>query len=140
MMDQKLLIVDDQNDLRRMVRIALGYGKYVMFEAKTGAAALDLVEREHPDVILLDVMMPGELDGFEVCRRIRKSAATQNYSPYVALLTARQQAADIDAGRAAGADIYIVKPYSPLRLVEIIESRKNAPKTMSVVTPGQSGP
>jgi CheY-like chemotaxis protein len=140
MMDQKLLIVDDQNDLRRMLRIALGYGKYVMFEAENGTTALDLVEHERPDVILLDVMMPGELDGFEVCRRIRQFAAAHEYSPYVALLTARQQAADIEAGRAAGADIYIVKPYSPMRLVEIIESRASSTKTMPVVTPRQSSP
>ncbi|TRZ57728.1 MAG: response regulator [Rhodocyclaceae bacterium] len=135
-MNQKLLIVDDQDDLRRMLRIALGYGKYVMFEADNGADALDIAEREHPDVILLDVMMPGGLDGFEVCRRIRQLAKTSEYMPYVAQLTARQQTADIEAGRAAGANIYIIKPYSPMRLVEIIESRANASATMTVVRPG----
>jgi len=136
MMNQKLLIVDDQDDLRRMLRIALGYGKYVMFEADNGADALALVEREHPDVILLDVMMPGGMDGFEVCRRIREFAANEQYSPYIALLTARQQNADVDAGRDAGADIYIIKPYSPMRLVEIIESRTKTAAAMSVVRPG----
>lgn len=135
MMDQKLLIVDDQDDLRRMLRIALGYGKYVMFEADNGAAALDIVEHEHPDVILLDVMMPGGMDGFEVCSRIRQLAATHNFSPYVALLTARAQPADIVAGSSAGADIYIIKPYSPMRLVEIIESRNSASTPMTVVRP-----
>lgn len=136
MMNQKLLIVDDQDDLRRMLRIALGYGKYVMFEADNGSDALDIVERERPDVVLLDVMMPGSLDGFEVCRRIRQFATARQFSPYIALLTARQQAADIEAGRDAGADIYIIKPYSPMRLVEIIESRATASATMSVVRPG----
>ncbi|MCX7175338.1 MAG: response regulator [Proteobacteria bacterium] len=137
MMNQKLLIVDDQDDLRRMLRIALGYGKYVMFEAENGAIALDIAARERPDVILLDVMMPGGMDGFEVCRRIRQLAGSVEYTPYVALLTARQQTADIEAGRAAGADIYIIKPYSPMRLVEIIESRTNIATTMSVVRPGR---
>ncbi len=136
MMNQKLLIVDDQDDLRRMLRIALGYGKYVMFEAENGADALDIAGREHPDVILLDVMMPGGLDGFEVCRRIRELASGGGYTPYIALLTARQQTADIEAGRAAGADIYIIKPYSPMRLVEIIESRATAPAAMTVVRHG----
>lgn len=136
MMNQKLLIVDDQDDLRRMLRIALGYGKYVMFEAENGADALTIVERESPDVILLDVMMPGEFDGFEVCRRIRTFAAANQYCPYVALLTARQQAADVEAGRVAGADVYIVKPYSPMRLVEIIESRTTPAPEMIVVRPG----
>lgn len=136
-MHEKLLIVDDQNDLRRMLRIALGYGKYVMFEADNGTAALEIVERERPDVVLLDVMMPGGLDGFAVCRRIRELAEAARYAPYVALLTARQQEADIEAGREAGADIYIIKPYSPLRLVEIIESRANAAAAMAVVRPGR---
>lgn len=136
-MKHKLLIVDDQDDLRRMLRIALGYGKYVMFEAEAGAEALDIAEREHPEVILLDVMMPGGMDGFEVCRRIRESTAGDEAAPYIVLLTARQQTADIDAGREAGADIYMIKPYSPMHLVEIIESRKRYAKGMAVVQPGR---
>lgn len=136
MMNQKLLIVDDQDDLRRMLRIALGYGKYAMFEANNGSDALAAVERERPDVILLDVMMPGGMDGFEVCQRVREFAAANDFTPYIALLTAREQVADIEAGRRAGADIYIVKPYSPLRLIEIIESRTDSPSKMAVVRPG----
>jgi two-component system phosphate regulon response regulator PhoB len=132
-MEQKLLIVDDQNDLRRMLRIVLGYGKYIMFEASTGLEALAIAEREHPDVVLLDVMMPGGMHGFEVCSRIRQIAYAVENPPYIALLTALERPEDIASGQAVGADIYIIKPYSPVRLVEIIESRLRSGKAIPVV-------
>jgi CheY-like chemotaxis protein len=59
-MEEKLLIIDDQDDLRRMLRIALGYGKYIMYEATTGVEGLVIAERERPDVILLDVIDAGK--------------------------------------------------------------------------------
>ncbi len=70
-MNEKLLIVDDNGDLRRMLRISLGYGKYKMYEAATGAEAMQIAREQHPNVMLLDVMMPGELDGFQVCEMIK---------------------------------------------------------------------
>ena len=134
-MNQKLLIVDDQDDLRRMLRIALGYGKYAIFEATTGTEALNIAEREHPDVILLDVMMPGGMHGFEVCCRIRQSAYAKQKPPYIALLTAMELPEDIANGEAVGADAYIIKPYSPMRLIEIVESRLRSTKAILVVRP-----
>jgi DNA-binding response OmpR family regulator len=131
--DQKLLIVDDQDDLRRMLRIAVGHDKYTVFEATTGAEALKIAEQEHPDVILLDVMMPGGMHGFEVCGRIRYSAYARAKPPYIALLTAMEQPEDIANGQAVGADVYIVKPYSPVRLVEIVESRLRSANVIPVV-------
>ncbi|MEI7429974.1 MAG: response regulator [Betaproteobacteria bacterium] len=134
-MEHKLLIVDDQNDLRRMLRIALGYGKYVMYEASTGAEALEIAELEEPDVILLDVMMPGGMHGFEVCSRIRQFDYAKKKPPYIVLLTALEQPEDIANGQAVGADIYVIKPYSPVRLVEIVESRLTSQKAIPVVRP-----
>jgi CheY-like chemotaxis protein len=134
-MEEKLLIVDDQDDLRRMLRIALGYGKYIMYEATTGVEGLAIAERERPDVILLDVMMPGSMHGFEVCSRIRKLAKAGDKHPYIALLTALEQPEDIASGQAVGADIYIIKPYSPVRLIEIIESRLSSCRSMPVIRP-----
>jgi CheY-like chemotaxis protein len=131
---EKLLIVDDQDDLRRMVRIAVG-PKYDVFEATNGAEALEIAEREHPDVILLDIMMPGGMHGFEVCGRIRYSHHVRAKPPYIALLTAMAQADDIANGEAVGADVYIIKPYSPVRLVEILESRPRSAAAMPVVRP-----
>ena len=73
-----------------------------------------------PDVILLDVMMPGLLDGYQVCDRIKKDPELRAIK--VAMLTARGQATDLAAGEAAGADAYLVKPFSPLELIDRVES------------------
>ncbi len=135
MMNQHLLIVDDQGDLRRMLRIALGYGKYVMHEADNGTDALRIAERVTPDVIVLDVMMPGALNGLDVCRAIKRSPKFDG--SYVVLLTALGQDEDIAAGRAAGADAYFVKPFSPAQLIETIEARTASRGDMQVAGPGR---
>jgi DNA-binding response OmpR family regulator len=87
MLKEKLLIVDDQEDLRKMLRLALGYGKYSLLEASDGEAALALARAEKPDVVLLDVMMPGKLDGIAVCRAIK--ADPELAGCFVLMLTAR---------------------------------------------------
>ena len=78
-------------------------------------------------------MMPGGMHGFEVCSRIRQIAYASENPPYIALLTALEQPEDIASGQAVGADVYIIKPYSPVRLVEIIESRLRSGKATPVV-------
>lgn len=123
---QTLLIVDDQDDLRKMLRIALGYGKYRLLEAADGNSALSIARAEKPDVILLDVMMPGDLDGIAVCRAIKSDPALKHC--FVIMLTALGQAADSAAGDAAGADAYMVKPFSPAKLVEVVEMRMKLSK------------
>jgi CheY-like chemotaxis protein len=131
MMTDKLLIVDDQAELRRMLRIATGYGKYILFEADNGEDALAIAMKELPNVVLLDIMMPGDLNGLQVCEYIKQSPAMKGI--YVILLTARGQADDIEAGRRAGADVYMIKPFSPLHLIEVIESRHQPKGEMVVV-------
>ena len=123
MMVEKMLIVEDQGSIRKMLRIALGYGKYVMKEAETGSEALATFDTFKPNLVLLDVMLPGELNGFEVCKLIRHRTRDEIYKPYVVLITAKQQEVDIEEGRNAGADAYVIKPFSPVGLIEIIESR-----------------
>ena len=130
MMTEKLLIVDDQAELRRMLRIATGYGKYILFEAADGEEALAMAMKERPAVVLLDIMMPGDLNGLQVCKYIKQSPAMKDI--YVILLTARGQSDDIEAGRRAGADAYMIKPFSPLRLIEVIESRHQSKGEMVV--------
>jgi len=126
MMKEKLLIVDDHVDLRKMLRLALGYGKYHLLEASDGESALAIARAEQPNVILLDVMMPGRLDGIAVCHAIKADPATAGC--FVVLLTARGQTADYAAGDAAGADAYMVKPFSPTKLVEVVEARAKLAK------------
>lgn len=125
-MQQKLLIVDDQPELRKLLRLALGYGKYHLFEAGDGEAALAIARAEKPNVILLDVMMPGALDGFAVCRAVK--ADPELAGAFVLMLTARGQSTDYICGDAAGADAYMVKPFSPTKLVEVVEMREKLAK------------
>jgi CheY-like chemotaxis protein len=124
MMREKLLIADDVGELRKLLRLTLGYGIYQIFEARNGVEALALARELKPDVIVLDVMMPGELDGFQVCAAIK--GGPQLRSIFVVILTARDQPADREEGARVGADAYVVKPFSPGKLIEIIESRRYA--------------
>ncbi len=121
-MKEKILIVDDNNELRKMLRIALGYGKYQMLEAEDGASALQMAKERQPDVILLDVMMPGELDGFQVCEKIKNDPALKH--AFIVMLTALGGPVDRDEGKRVRADYYMTKPFSPLHLIEVIETRQ----------------
>ena len=116
---KRVLIVEDQADIRKLIRMTLEFEAYEIHEASDGAYGLPLAQAVNPDLVLLDVMMPGELDGLQVCQRLKSDPATKHMK--VVLLTARGQARDRDAGQAAGADEYLVKPFSPLQLIETIE-------------------
>jgi len=116
---KRILIVEDQSDIRKLIRMTLEFENYEIFEAADGVSGLALVVSERPDVILLDVMMPGELDGLQVCKRIKSDPATAHVK--VILLTARGQERDRVAGESTGADVYLVKPFSPLQLISVIE-------------------
>ena len=88
------------------------------------ARAAKVNQQIRPDLVLLDVMMPGELDGLQVCQRIRNDATLS--ATKVVLLTARGQVRDRAAGQAAGANDYLVKPFSPLQLIDVIERHMDA--------------
>ncbi|GCL65800.1 response regulator transcription factor [Pseudaquabacterium pictum] len=116
---KRVLIVEDQADIRKLIRMTLEFEPYEIHEAANGTDGLQLAVSVQPDLILLDVMMPGELDGLQVCARVRALPALQGTR--VVLLTARGQTQDRDAGQEAGADEYLIKPFSPLQLIETIE-------------------
>lgn len=113
-----LLLVDDDRFSRRLLSATFQSGKYQIFEAQNGPDAVDLAQRQHPDVVLLDVMLVGEFDGLEACRRIKALPAP----PRVVLLTALGQQRDRELGMAAGADAYLTKPFQPSRLIELVDS------------------
>lgn len=116
---KRVLIVEDQSDIRKLIRMTLEFEDYEIHEASDGVAGLRVARDLKPDLMLLDVMMPGELDGLQVCQQIKSDAATRDIR--VVLLTARGQARDREVGREVGADEYLVKPFSPLQLIETIE-------------------
>ena len=116
---KKILIVEDQPDIRKLIRMTLEFEDYEIHEAADGAFGLRMASAVGPDLVLLDVMMPGELDGLQVCQRIKSDPRLAHIK--VVLLTARGQARDREAGQQSGADDYLVKPFSPLQLIETIE-------------------
>lgn len=117
---KKILIVDDQQEVRELVDVTLRIGDYVIWQAESGDQALATARSEHPDLILLDVMMPkSTFDGFEVCQQLKSDPTTKDI--YIVMLTARGQGADVEMGKKVGADDYFTKPFSPLELMTKVE-------------------
>ncbi len=106
----RVLIVEDEPDQQELLRYNLTRDGFDVSCAGTGSQALALLEAETPDVIVLDLMLPG-VDGLEVCRTIRRRPQTQHVP--IVMLTARSEDSDIVTGLELGADDYVTKPYSP---------------------------
>ena len=121
----RVLIVDDQPDIRKLVRMTLSIGDFEVHEADNGNSAKEMASALKPRIILMDVMMPGEIDGLGACRQIKGDADL--VGTMVVMLTARGQLSDIEAGKAAGADAYLVKPFSPLQLLDTIDGLSKSP-------------
>ena len=118
----KILIVDDNLQMRNLLRITFSTGtNYELFEAKNGLDAIDLIRNSTPDIVFLDIMMPGDVNGLGVCEFIKKS---EYKSCFVVLLSAKGQKIDIALGLEMGADMYLTKPFSPIALLEIVENLK----------------
>jgi len=114
----KILIADDERALRLLIAGTLEVGDYNIQEADNGIQALDLVKRERPDLIILDVMMPG-MTGYEVCKRIKTNPDIADTK--VLILTAKGQQSDEEAAWEALADFYLAKPFSPMELLFMVE-------------------
>jgi two-component system alkaline phosphatase synthesis response regulator PhoP len=117
-----ILIVDDEPNLVELVHGYLIHEGYTVVTATDGARALQLAHSQHPDLVVLDVMLPG-IDGIEVCRRLRQFS-----DAYVILLTARAEEIDKIVGLSVGADDYLTKPFSPRELVARIKAMLRRPR------------
>ena len=115
---RKLLIADDESGIRSLVRMTLERDSYQILEASDGVEAIAMAREYHPEVVLLDVMMPG-LSGFDVCRALKDDPTTA--AATVVLLTAKAQESDRAEGIAAGADDYFTKPFSPIALLRKVD-------------------
>ena len=114
---KKVLIVEDQADIREVIRITLELEDYELHEAVDGADGLRQATQIKPDLVLSDVMMPG-LDGLALCRRIKDDPALKRTR--VVLLSAKGRPEDRAAGTQAGCDVYMAKPYGPLDLLNTV--------------------
>ena len=115
-MSQKILIIEDEEGIIHLLNLYLKDAGYDVVVAKDGADGLALHARTHPDLVILDIMLPA-LDGFEVCRRIRSWSKTP-----ILMLTARGDEEDRIQGLDLGADDYLVKPFSPRELVSRVRA------------------
>lgn len=118
----KILVCEDQDSIRRMIEALVQARGYQVTAVASGAKALDVALTSPPDLVLLDLMLPGQYDGFEVCRRLRSDPTTRAI-PVVII-----SALDDDDSRAratqAGATAYYTKPFSPIALLKEIERLK----------------
>jgi DNA-binding response OmpR family regulator len=129
----KILVVDDEAYIVHILEFSLGMEGYEVITAFDGEEAISKAERENPDLIVLDIMMP-KLDGYETCRRLKSIDRTKGIP--VILLSAKGRSMDQRVGMDAGADEYITKPFSPRKLVERISSHIGRTKTPKVATGG----
>ena len=113
----KILICDDDKDIVRALRIYLSTGDYQIFEAYTGREALDVMEREEIQLVLMDIMMP-ELDGISATEKLRQKSNVP-----IILLTAKSESSDKILGLEAGADDYITKPFDPMEVLARVRSQ-----------------
>jgi len=114
----KVLVVDDEEYIQHILNFSFGAEGYEVITAADGEEAVTVARSEKPDIIVLDIMMP-KMDGYEACKQIKADPQTQNIP--VILLTAKGREVDRKLGAEAGADDYVVKPFSPGRLIERVE-------------------
>jgi len=121
-----ILVVDDEEPIQELLRFNLEKEGYVVCGATDGQEALKHVESDHPDLIVLDLMLPG-MDGLEVCRRIRSNPKFQQIP--IIMLTAKGEEIDTVLGLELGADDYMTKPFSPRELLARIKARLRRPNS-----------
>ena len=120
----KILVVDDTPSNVKLLADVLGAKGYAVVTAASGADALDVVERERPDLVLLDVMMPG-MSGYDVCRKLRANPATTMLP--VVMITALDPGQERVKGIEAGADDFLSKPFSIKELIGIVRKTLHEP-------------
>jgi two-component system alkaline phosphatase synthesis response regulator PhoP len=115
---ERILIAEDEPDIRELIRLALQFNGFEVISASDGAEAVELASNNSFDLIMLDVRMP-RLTGYEACRQLREMEATKEIP--IIFLSAKGQEAEVDEGLEAGADRYILKPFAPFELANEIK-------------------
>jgi DNA-binding response OmpR family regulator len=122
MTKKKILIADDNQNIRDALTYLLEDEGYEIELAKDGAEALRIVRMRQPDILFLDIMMP-EINGYDVCSAIRSDQALKGI--YIIMLTAKGQVAEQERGKDVGANEYIVKPFSPMEILSRVKQILN---------------
>lgn len=118
-----ILVVEDQDAIRRMIEALVGARGYGVTAVSTGSRAIDVATSEPPDLVLLDLMLPGQYDGFAVCERLRKDPITEHIP--IVIISALDDESSRARAAAAGATAYYTKPFSPIALLKEIERLKS---------------
>lgn len=126
MSNEKILIVEDEKEIAFLVRDYLKASNYTVILAHDGEEAVDLFNKETPDLVVLDIMLP-KMDGFEVCRTIRAKSPVP-----ILMLSAKKEDTDKILGLGLGADDYVTKPFSPRELLARVQSQLRRYKELSV--------
>ncbi len=116
---KKVLVIDDQYQIRRMVRWSVEHAGFEMHEAPNGEIGLAMALAVRPNLVLLDVMMPGRFDGLEVCRQLR--ARPEMAQTWIVMLSSNDSPQDRERGKKVGANAYLAKPFKPAQLSNLIE-------------------
>lgn len=116
---KKILVVEDHADIRRLIRLTLEVTDCTIEEAGDALTGWEAVRQAPPDLMLLDVMMPGHVDGLDLCRAAKADPRLRHVP--VVVLSALGGPADRARGLQAGADAYLVKPFSPMQLLDVVE-------------------
>ena len=127
---KKIFIVDDHRIIRMLVRLTLGDDNFQITECSDTLEVLKLLKDGLPDLIILDIMMPGKIDGYTLCENLKKNDLFQNIK--IILLTARGSIDDIEEGSRVKADAYITKPFSPLKLIYQVNKLLGQPERLFV--------
>lgn len=131
MSKERVLIIEDEPNIIELVTYNLEKEGWLVSKAQTGEEGWDKIQAEHPDIILLDLMLPG-IDGMEICRRTRQNKLTRDIP--IIILTAKAEEADRVLGLESGADDYVTKPFSPRELIARIRAvLRRADKNFSEV-------
>jgi len=116
---KKILIVDDDAGIRELVNTTLRSDDYQIFQAEYGEKAIEIARAEKPDLIIMDIAMPGGVEGIETTRILKNDPETKNCQ--IIMLTGRGQKGDREKSLDAGADDFFEKPFSPLALIKKVE-------------------
>jgi len=115
----KILIAEDERDIRELVSFSLQFGGFTVVQAANGAEAVEYAQKEMPDLILMDVRMP-KMTGYEACRQMKTMESVRDIP--VVFLSAKGQESEIQTGMEVGAEEYILKPFAPDELVKQVQA------------------